>query len=64
MALPGLSTWRRWAALLYYVFAGSLIIVSAVLVLQRHRFGVPLFWLVVLGTIFWSIWKLVLTAGP
>ncbi|HEX3754891.1 MAG TPA: membrane-bound PQQ-dependent dehydrogenase, glucose/quinate/shikimate family [Rhizomicrobium sp.] len=56
MAVPGIYL-AALGGSLYYVIAGLLILISAVLVLQRHPFGVMLFWLVFLGTAIWSIWE-------
>ena len=56
MALPGLYL-AALGGSLYYAVAGGLILISAWLVLQRRRSGVTLFWLVFLGTVFWSLWE-------
>jgi len=56
MALPGL-----WLALLggslYYVVAGSLVIVCAWLVWRGSAFAITLYWLMLAGTLAWSLWE-------
>jgi quinoprotein glucose dehydrogenase len=56
MALPG-----AWLLLLggspYYLVAGTLIVVCAILVLRRSAFAVSLYWLTFLGTLGWSLWE-------
>jgi quinoprotein glucose dehydrogenase len=56
MALPG-----GWLLLLggspYYLVAGVLIVVCAILVLRRSPFAVTLYWLIFLGTLLWSLWE-------
>src|SRR5262249_7530387 len=56
MAVPGI-----WLATLggslYYAIAGSLIVISALLVLRRSSFAIPLYWLTLLGTLVWSLWE-------
>lgn len=41
----------------YYAITGILILLSARLVLKRDRAGVQLLWLVLLGTVIWSLWE-------
>jgi quinoprotein glucose dehydrogenase len=56
MALPGL-----WLASLggslYYAVAGTLIVISALLLLRGSAFATTLYWLTFLGTLVWSIWE-------
>ena len=56
MAVPGLYL-ASLGGSLYYAIAGTLILVSAFLVLRYHPFGATLFWLVFLGSIGWSLWE-------
>ena len=42
---------------LYYLVAGSLIVISAILLFRRKRSGAWLFGLTLAGTIAWSIWE-------
>ncbi|HET7086249.1 MAG TPA: membrane-bound PQQ-dependent dehydrogenase, glucose/quinate/shikimate family [Rhizomicrobium sp.] len=56
MALPGLWLLTLGGSL-YYLIAGSLIILCAVLLLRGSDFAIPLYWLVVLGTLAWSLWE-------
>jgi membrane-bound PQQ-dependent dehydrogenase (glucose/quinate/shikimate family) len=61
MALPG-----AWLVGLggspYNLIAGTVTLIAAVLVLRRSRLGAPLFWLLSLATIFWSLWEVGLDA--
>jgi len=56
MALPGF-----WLASLggslYYAVAGTLIVITALLVLRGSAFATTLYWLTFLGTLVWSLWE-------
>jgi quinoprotein glucose dehydrogenase len=56
LAVPG-----AWLAMLggslYYVIAGVLILISAFLVRRCSSAGIGLFWLVLFGTLLWSVWE-------
>ncbi len=41
----------------YYAITGALILVSAWLVLRRDKAGIQLLWLILLGTVIWSLWE-------
>ena len=56
MALPGLYL-AALGGSLYYAVSGSLILVSAWLVLRWRRSGIYLFWFVFALTILWSVWE-------
>ena len=49
MAVPGLYL-ASLGGSFYYLIAGILVLVCAVLVRERRSFGIVLFWLVFLGT--------------
>ena len=56
LALPGAYLVTLGGSL-YYVIAGVLILVSAFLVRRGSGAGIGLFWLVLLGTLVWSLWE-------
>ena len=56
LALPG-AYLAAIGGSLYYLIAGVLILVSAFLVQRGSAAGIGLFWLVLLGTLGWSLWE-------
>src|SRR5215471_1881170 len=54
LALPG-AYLAVLGGSLYYAVAGVLVLISAVLVLRGSAAGIGLFWLVLLGTVLWSV---------
>src|ERR1041385_3295528 len=56
MGVPGLYL-ASLGGSFYYLIAGILVLVCAVLVRERRSFGIVLFWLVFLGTALWSLWE-------
>ena len=56
MALPGFYLTALGGSP-YYAVAGTLILLSAWLILRRRSLGIALFWLVFAATFFWSIWE-------
>ena len=54
LALPG-AYLATLGGSLYYVIAGVLILISAFMVRRGSAAGIGLFWLVLLGTLVWSV---------
>ncbi len=63
LGLVGLSlAWLGWMLLQiqgspYYILAGALMVISAVLVARRNWGGVWLYWLYFGGTLVWALWE-------
>src|SRR5579872_2854344 len=56
LALPG-AYLAAIGGSLYYLIAGVLILISAFLVRRGSVAGIGLFWLVLVGTLIWSLWE-------
>ena len=56
LALPG-AYLAALGGSLYYVITGVLILISAFLVRRGSSAGIGLFWLVLFGTLLWSVWE-------
>ncbi len=56
LALPGLYL-AVLGGSFYYIVAGLLVLLSAWLILSRDHAGTQLLWLVLLGTVIWSLWE-------